>query len=399
MGRRVGFLFNHYSDHQVPHCAPFAFELSRRHPEHEVVIACSTAAEQAAVARIARLYPGQRCTVKRLGLPLGARLVDPLTRRWKSSRKRLALEHNLDFFRELDALVAPERHCTKLRERFGMDRLALIHTRHGAGDRDGSFDERLGEFALVLTPGCKSAERIVELGLVDPERIAIVGYAKFEAYPRPPGPRRRVFDNDHPTVLYNPHFAGRLSSWQTHGAAVLDYFAARPELNLIFAPHVELFRKSHHHRARLPLRARLARNILIDTGSVASSDLTYTRAADVYLGDVSSQVYEFIAEPRPCVFLDAHRTAWRHDPNFAMWHLGDVIEGADELDAALEAAKERHTRLYESVQRQACARTFLQDPERSAAATGADTIAEFLAQPARRRRPAAQLAPLAAIAS
>ena len=38
---RVGFLFNHYATHQVPHAAPYAFELSRRHPNLHVVYALS----------------------------------------------------------------------------------------------------------------------------------------------------------------------------------------------------------------------------------------------------------------------------------------------------------------------------------------------------------------------
>jgi hypothetical protein len=168
---------------------------------------------------------------------------------------------------------------------------------------------------------------------------------------------------------------------------VLDFFAARPDLNLVFAPHVELFRKRRHHGARLPARARFASNILIDTGSAASSDLTYTRAATVYLGDVSSQAYEFIVEPRPCIFLDAHRVNWREDPNYAMWHLGDVIERIEDLPNALEAAKERHTRIYASRQRHAVGRTFFFDSERSAAERGADAISALLAQPGRARAP------------
>lgn len=29
--------------------------------------------------------------------------------------------------------------------------------------------------------------------------------------------------------------------------------------------------------------------------------MTYTPAADIYLGDVSSQSYEFLLDPRPCL--------------------------------------------------------------------------------------------------
>ncbi len=47
--------------------------------------------------------------------------------------------------------------------------------------------------------------------------------------------------------------------------------------------------------------------------------MSYTTAADIYLGDVSSQVYEFLYEPRPCLFLNSHEFAWKSDPNFAHW--------------------------------------------------------------------------------
>jgi len=48
---RVGFLFNHYATHQVPHAAPYAFELSRRHPEVEVTIAASSDPDHDVAAR------------------------------------------------------------------------------------------------------------------------------------------------------------------------------------------------------------------------------------------------------------------------------------------------------------------------------------------------------------
>jgi hypothetical protein len=75
--------------------------------------------------------------------------------------------------------------------------------------------------------------------------------------------------------------------------------------------------------------------MLIDTGSAASLDMTYTDAADIYLGDASSQVYEFIRRPRPCFFLNPRGLAWQGDPDFAHWRAGTVLTSVDELDAAL----------------------------------------------------------------
>ena len=38
--------------------------------------------------------------------------------------------------------------------------------------------------------------------------------------------------------------------------------------------------------------------------------------SDSYLGDVSSQVYEFMLEPRPCIQLNDHYADWQGDTNY-----------------------------------------------------------------------------------
>ena len=74
--------------------------------------------------------------------------------------------------------------------------------------------------------------------------------------------------------------------------------------------------------------------MLIDTGSPASLDMTYTDAADIYIGDASSQVYEFIRRPRPCFFLNSRGHAWQDNPDFAHWRAGHVLDGIEQFDAA-----------------------------------------------------------------
>ena len=140
---RVGFLFNHNFPHQVPHAAPYAFELSRRYPDVEVIVACSSRQEMDFAVAIGALYPGHRCTFKMLMVPWYYRLIDPVVSKWSFRRKQLILLHNLDFFRGFDALVSPEVKCADLRKERGLENLIMIRTRHGAGDRDGVFDDRL----------------------------------------------------------------------------------------------------------------------------------------------------------------------------------------------------------------------------------------------------------------
>ena len=373
---RVCFLFNHYATHQVMHAAPFAFELARRHAKVEVVIACTSEEQMAAVQRIASLYPGQRAEFVLLRMPLRDRVASAALSGFTFLAKNQMLRRNLDFFRGFDAVVAPERQMLKLRREFGLDRLKLINTRHGQGDREGSFDERTREIDLTLVAGQKYLDRFAEHGILREGHTAVVGYAKFEVCDRL-SPPRRLFADERPVVVYNPHFDKRESSWQKQGRAVLDWFAAQRDYNLVFAPHVVLFERAWRHRARLPKRIRVAPNIRVDTGSEASMDMSYTRAADIYLGDVSSQVYEFIERPRPCVFIDAQRARAADHDKYMHWRFGPIIERADQLGEALEIAQ-RDFAAYVDAQREAFEYTFSTDRERTPGQRGADAIAEFL---------------------
>ena len=71
--------------------------------------------------------------------------------------------------------------------------------------------------------------------------------------------------------------------------------------------------------------------------SVAGS---YTAAADVYLGDTSSQAVEFLMRPRPCVFLDAQGVDWQDDADYEFWTNGEVVTDLAEFLPALERAPE-----------------------------------------------------------
>jgi CDP-glycerol glycerophosphotransferase (TagB/SpsB family) len=66
--------------------------------------------------------------------------------------------------------------------------------------------------------------------------------------------------------------------------------------------------------------------------------MTYTLASDIYIGDVSSQFYEFLVKPRPCLFANAHNVEWKDDPNYLMWHAGPVINDVKQLDESLKYA-------------------------------------------------------------
>ena len=378
--KRVGFLFNHYSVHQVPHAAPYAFELSRNNRDHDVIIACSSTQEMETARSIGSLYPGHRCSFTLLRPPWYYPILDPIVSKWVFMKKSGVLRNNLAFFKSLDVLIAPERQCMKLRTKYGLKALKLIHTRHGAGDREGGFDDRSGAFDLTLLPGQKYVDRLSELGYLADGQYQVVGWPKFEVVAGLKREKQRFFDNDNPVVVYNPHFDQSVSSWGAMGLKVLDFFTQNQDYNLIFAPHVVMFMRNKRHKAYLPSKYNHVANILIDKGSHASTDMTYILAADIYLGDVSSQVYEFLYEPRPCIFLNGQQVDWESNPYYVHWKLGQVVDDVDTgLRPALDKAFSSHAEFLPG-QRKAFDYTFHRDPEKTAAQRGADIIAGFLAK-------------------
>ncbi len=296
------------------------------------------------------------------------------------------LVNNLDLFRNLDVLVVPEKTSLLLRTHLGIDHLKFVYTSHGAGDREIGFDRQLAGFDLIFLSGKKIENRMRAAGLLETAESCIVGYPKFDAFHAFNKPAKKLFNNDRPTVLYNPHFSPALSSWFDMGEHILDYFYSNDSYNLIFAPHVMLFKRRYHiapdgwHFRRTGILARRYHDcghMLLDTGSIACTDMTYTLSADIYLGDVSSQIWEFLVHQRPCLFANAHRAQWQDDPNYLHWQTGEVLDDVDKLDNCLSRAVSTHASYLEK-QKQLFASTFDIDVNESSSCRGAQAIVRFV---------------------
>ncbi|WP_439568766.1 hypothetical protein [Sphingopyxis sp.] len=371
---RILFLFIG-EPHQIFHALPIAAEMAAAGSDIEVAVA--SAGHLPVVEQVAAAYPG---FAPRITL-LGQRGVS----RWL--RERAVIRHPrlpillgaLRFLRQFDAIVVPERTTTAIRHLLPR-RTRLIFTPHGAGDRAITFDARDRHFHFALVAGEKSEQRMLDAGTIRPGHYAVNGYVKLDLMRRLQTSRARLFANDRPTVLYAPHFRRDLSSWDRFGRDIIAWFAAQDHYNLVVAPHIRLFAEaSDTDRAAVEALA-VPDKILIDLQSERLFDMSYTSGADIYLGDVSSQVYEFLATPRPCLFLNAHEAQWAGDPDYLFWTLGDVIDDLATLPAALERAPARHSR-YADAQRERLAESIGGDPA-GAAQRGAEAIARFLAKDA-----------------
>lgn len=384
--KRICFLFNHDQTHQLAHSLPIALALAAR-GTHRVVLAYTKDAVRTEIERQADPVLLARVELVKLGLKRGgSRLLAGALERLVPATKLLVYRDNRDFFASFDAVVVSEKTSLLLKTRYGLDHIKLIHTRHGAGDRAIGFNRESAGFDLVLVSGPKIADRLITDAGLRPDQIALVGYPKFDLcaanrfadhFPAPP----------RPVVLYNPHPSPRLSSWYKHGRAVLEAFRNQDRYNLIFAPHVMLFERKWVVTLDPPSFARVTppapelsadARIHLDTGSAASSDMAYTNRADIYLGDVSSQVYEFLRHPRPCLFLNSHGASWQDDPNYLHWRAGPVLDGPDHLLDAIDAAVGSHAD-YAPVQQALIEATFALSP-RPSAERAADAISAFLAQ-------------------
>lgn len=384
---RIAFLFNHDQIHQISHSLPIAMALAEGGFDGEIIVATTSDLLAQEVRRQAGTWLGTRITHVELKLAPGSRRLDRWLGRVVPVSKLLLYRDNLEFFRSLNMLVVAEKSSLLLKSRYGLEDLFMVHTRHGAGDRAIGFNKQSALFDHVLCSGEKIRRRLIVEAGVDPERISVVGYPKFDTVPeesRVPVQRNRS------VTLYNPHPSPHLSSWYKHGRGVLDLFRQNPGRELIFAPHVMLFERPYvitidklrvNRAGVIENRYLRGDNIHIDLGSRASTDMSYTMAADIYLGDASSQVYEFLIRPRPCIFLNSHNIAWQGDPNFAHWQAGEVISGPAELEGALDRAETLHQTHYHAVQKKLFAESFDLNGRRSS-----KRAAEVIAVLAERKR-------------
>ena len=315
--------------HQFLHWLPAALRLTAE-PNVRVTVLVST---RDGADFIRSFDPERLLRIECLWAPAGGRdgLFDPPAR-------LPVLLLNARKIARFPVIVTTETTSSWLRRLPGF-RSRMVHLKHGAGDREGGYNAKHAGYDLTLVNGPKDKQRLIERGLGTENNIRVVGYGKFELIRSPAAP---LFANTRPVALYNPHFDKQVGTWLRHGRDIVRALETIADWNFIVAPHVKL-------RGGPDIRSN-ASNMIVDRGSVRSIDMTYTQAAEVYIGDVSSQVYEFISTPRPCIFLNLDRIDWQKNPAYSHWHFGQVIETLDALRAALARAEALQPR-FEPLQR------------------------------------------------
>jgi hypothetical protein len=357
--------------HHVLHLAPVAVEISRQRPDLAVHCFCGDTATSAALQAVAAGRQG-KVRITEMQTSLMSRIVMAVTGR-RSAGKGPLLAAIRWRTRHARAIVVPERTSAKLRA-MGWRR-PLIHFRHGAGDRAPASEVRLRAFDLIIVPGEKDIERAVAQG-IDPQRLRSAGYVKLDYLHTQSPATERLFDNALPTVFYNPHFDARTSSIGM-AREVIARFRQQDRYNLVFAPHVRAVEDLSPGERRALEDLAVPGRIIVDLGSPGLFDMRYVRAADLYLGDMSSQLYEFLARPRPVAFINAHGVDWRGDARYAGWLLGEVASSGREVLDVVDRAFADHAQKV-ALQQRAVAFAF--GDYHGATARAAGIVLDFLSQ-------------------
>jgi hypothetical protein len=387
----VLFLFNHDAVHQVAHLAGIARALTMLIPSVRVRCATSSGDIQEHLGRLLGPEAASKIEWLSLSLPTWLERLLAIPSHIAPIRRMAVLDYNARELLDCDVLVSAERTCLRLRRRQAAlgSRARFVHVPHGSGDRAVGFHPAKAGFDRILVSGEKTAKGLQLRAGVNREKVRIVGYPKFDTVN--PDARPKFFDNDRPTFIYNPHFDPFLSSWYDEGPKLLDWFAGHEGqgFNLLFAPHIMLFRKKLHVspeyrtarvRPDIEQRWRDAQNILVDVGSERLVDMSYTLCADAYIGDVSSQIYEFLLRPRAVFLFDRFSRDGRSlEGDYPARLAGDVVSTVEELTALLPSYAQR-ARHFRERQIALFAETMSHDPAHSASQRSVDAIIEVASQ-------------------
>jgi hypothetical protein len=243
-------------------------------------------------------------------------------------------------------VVCAEQTSLWLPRLFPFLHMRFVKTSHGVGSMSARDDPRRRAAWLLLVPSEAEKRTYLARG-VSEARLAVTGYVKsaFRALAR----SQRLFANDKPTIVYAPHWQAHRSSWWAWGREIVAMLAAQDRYNIILAPHQRLVEQDPAIRDVLGAVAHLP-HVHVDLDSFAMVDGSYMAAADIYLGDTSSQVVEYLIHPRPCVFLNPEAIDWRATDDHGFWKCGEVVDRLEMLRPALDRAADVHTG-YEPVQR------------------------------------------------
>lgn len=331
--------------HQLFHSALTAMELSRLQNEYKIVLLSCTDNHKKILKNIQQVYPENKCEIVNTKLPFRFRHLNYKKKMYPSPHDTIPKSKAL--LKGADFVIATSHSIPELFRKFRITKPKIIFQYHGCGDRKYGFDPAFRKFDFMLLPGEYHLRRLLEENIIEREKTEIVGWPRLDYRVNIQDLKKQLFPNSNPIVLYSPHWKEELSSFKKWGEDIVKYFFNHMNLNLIFAPHIQIKHWKNKYNYNIDFSAYNCDNVHIDFDSLKSVDSSYLQIADLYLGDVSSMVYEWVAiKPRPCVFLNAHSVQWRNNVDYRFWDFGPVVENFPELAEKLNASFKDKTFMY-----------------------------------------------------
>jgi len=249
------------------------------------------------------------------------------------------------------AIISTSHELPKYLDTYKIKIPILFYLYHGTGTRKYGFENKLKGFDYILAPGKYHKERLKKVLLLTDEKIKIVGTPKSDWIKLNKIKENNLFNNEYPIFYYAPHWDINISSYLKWRNIILNYFLDNNQYNLIFAPHPLIKHLSKKQGYKIETNLKNTNNIIIDHGGRNSIDGTYSALANIYIGDVSSMITEWILQkPRPCIIINAHQKRWKNNDDYYMWNFGSVISDFNDFQKIIK--KSINSNDHEKIQKE-----------------------------------------------
>ncbi len=237
---------------------------------------------------------------------------------------------NKDIIRESDVILTASWGIPRYLQRYNLRDRFVIFTRHGANIGDNEYDKGLTEYDCVFITSKKMYVQLMELSILkNLKSYLMIDYCKFDYLFKNPGLKVNLFDNNLPVILYNPHFQNHRSSFYKDGEKIVNAILKSNKYNIILSPH-PLINKWHFFK-RIKLHFPKSDKLIKDWSSIHQVNFDYMRKADIYLGDTSSSIYEWLYFNKPMILYDSHNVDWKNIPFYKFWNWGYVVNNPEDL--------------------------------------------------------------------
>ena len=318
-----------YGLHQLYHSAMIAMELGVITEKNDVLCLSCNPEHTKILKQIKSFYPATKTEIVELAQPFRYKYLNLKKKLYPSVNAMV--KRATKYLKEADFIITTSHSTPKMLKKFNITKPKIIYQYHGCGDRKYGFDPGFKQFDFMLLPGKYHQARLMEEKIISENHTKVIGWPKFD-YSGMAG-ETKLFNNDNPTFLYTPHWKVELTSYNKFAEKILKYFSDNPQYNLIFAPHLLIKHWKTAYNYNINFGHFNSDNIRIDYGSDFSTNGAYLKFSDIYIGDVSSMVFEFIAmKLRPCIFLNAHNITWKNNADYRFWEYGQVVDDLEQFD-------------------------------------------------------------------